>query len=135
MNEKPKVGVSVIIVKDGKVLLGKRIGSHGANTWAFPGGHLEFNESIEECAKREVLEETGLEIKNLKESIFTNDIFKEENKHYVTCFVISEYDSGKLKVKEPDKCLEWKWFDWHKLPKPLFLPVKNYILKEYNLLV
>ena len=46
----PKVGVGVVVVKDGKVLVGKRIGSHGAETWAFPGGHLEWNEKIEECA-------------------------------------------------------------------------------------
>ena len=60
MLEKPKVGVAVIVVKDNQVLMGKRIGSHGENTWAFPGGHLEFGETPEECATRELFEETGL---------------------------------------------------------------------------
>lgn len=132
---KPKVGVAVIIVKEGKVLLGKRKDTYSAETWGFPDGYLEFNESIEECAKRAVVDETGMKIKNLREGIFTNDIFKKENKHYVTCFVVCEYDSGKLETKNPEKYYEWNWFDWHKLPKPLFRPVKNYILKEYNLLV
>ena len=60
--ELPKVGVGVIVVRDGKVLLGKRRGAHGEGSWSFPGGHLEFNELLEICAKREAKEETGLEI-------------------------------------------------------------------------
>ncbi len=70
----PKVGVSVIIVKDGKVLMGKRKNAHGAGMWSFPGGHLEFNEEIEACVKREVREETGISIKNIRKLGFTNDI-------------------------------------------------------------
>ena len=54
--KRPKVGLAVIVYKDGKILMGKRIGSHGVNTWSFPGGHLEFLETFEECAKREVLQ-------------------------------------------------------------------------------
>ena len=46
----PKVGVGVIVRREGRILLGKRKGSHGENTWAPPGGHLEFMESVEECA-------------------------------------------------------------------------------------
>ena len=51
--DRPKVGVGVIVVKEGKVLLQRRRGAHGEGTWGFPGGHLEFKESWEECAKRE----------------------------------------------------------------------------------
>lgn len=65
MNERPKVGIGVIVRKEGKVLLGKRKNSHGAGSWAFPGGHLEYGESWEECARREVKEETGIAIKNM----------------------------------------------------------------------
>ena len=58
--DRPKIGVAVIVKKKDKVLLGKRISLHGKGSWGFPGGHLEFCESIEECAKRETKEETGL---------------------------------------------------------------------------
>ena len=73
--ERPKVGVGVIIVKEGKILLGKRKNAHGEGTWCPPGGHLELGESYEECAKRETFEETGLQIKNLQFITATNDIF------------------------------------------------------------
>lgn len=127
--QRPKVGVAVIIIKDGKVLQGKRKGSHGEGSWACPGGHLDFNESIEECAKREVLEEVGIKIKNIKKFTYTNDIFLQEGKHYITCWVKADYDSGEVKNLEPDRCEKWEWFEWDKLPEPLFLPEQN-LLKD-----
>jgi len=56
MEMRPLIGVASIVIKDKKVLLGKRKNAHGAGTWAFPGGHLEFNDSIENYAKRELFE-------------------------------------------------------------------------------
>jgi len=47
MGGRPYIGVGVCVVKDGKVLLGKRQNAHGDGCWCFPGGHLEFKESIE----------------------------------------------------------------------------------------
>jgi 8-oxo-dGTP diphosphatase len=132
MQNRPAIGVAVIVMKNGKVLLGKRINSHGSGTWAFPGGHLEFNESIEDCAKREVFEETGLSIKSIQRVAYTNDIFEEEKKHYVTLFVVSEYDFGELQIKEPDKCERWDWFNWNEFPEPLFLSLKNLLGQEFN---
>ena len=122
-----RVGVGVIVVKDKKILLGERIGSHGSNTWSLPGGHMEFFEEINETAKREVKEETSLNICNIQTVGFTNDIFMDETKHYITLFVKADYESGVLRRMEPDKCLEWKWFDTDNLPQPLFLPLQNFI--------
>ena len=58
-----------------------------SGTLALPGGHLEFGESFENCAVREVLEETGLTIQNVRFLTATNDVMEEEGKHYVTIFM------------------------------------------------
>ena len=133
MDKRPNLGVGVIIVKDGKVLLGKRRNAHGAGCWCLPGGHLEFNEDIEDCARREAMEETGIQIKNIRFGPYTNDKFEKEEKHYVTLFVLAEYDSGDVVLREPEKCERWRWFEWDELPEPLFLPVENLLKQGFRI--
>jgi ADP-ribose pyrophosphatase YjhB (NUDIX family) len=60
---------------------------YNPGTWALPGGHLEFGETFENCAEREILEETGLAIRNIQFLTATNNVMPAENKHYVTVFV------------------------------------------------
>lgn len=120
----PRVGVGVIVLRKGFVLLGKRIGSHGAGTWALPGGHLEFGETVEQCATREVLEETGLTVQSITRGPYASNVFPEEGKHYVTLFVVAHSASGEPQLCEPNKCSSWQWFRWSELPKPLFQPLE-----------
>jgi 8-oxo-dGTP diphosphatase len=121
----PRVGVGVIVIRDGLVLLGKRRGSHGAGTWSAPGGALEFAEDILDCAARELMEETGLAASSLELGPYTNDIFKDEGKHYVTIFVVARGIQGNPTKLEPDKCEGWAWFKWGQWPAPLFQPMQS----------
>jgi 8-oxo-dGTP diphosphatase len=111
--------------------LGKRIGSHGENTWAFPGGHLEFGEKLEDCARRELFEETGMKIGKSIFFGFTEDFFKKENKHYLTFYFLTKDIDQIPKIKEADKCLEWKWFSINEIKKEenLFLSTQNFFKK------
>ncbi|MGB0898274.1 MAG: nucleotide triphosphate diphosphatase NUDT15 [Psychrobium sp.] len=129
MTSHVRVGVAVLIINQGKILLGERIGSHGAHTWATPGGHLEMGESIEACAAREVLEETGLEISSITQLGYTNDIF-DAAKHYITLYVTAKSESQDAVVMEVDKCTQWQWFDMTKLPTPLFKPMNNLLINQ-----
>ena len=122
---RPRIGVAVIIMRGERVLVGKRIRSHGSETWQFPGGHLEFKETVEACTKREVYEETGLVIENIRFGPYTNDIFEQDRKHYVTLFVLADCGNGEPEVREPEKCEKWEWRDWDDLPEPRFLPMAN----------
>ncbi|MCX0499377.1 nucleotide triphosphate diphosphatase NUDT15 [Erwinia billingiae] len=129
----PKIGVGVLIVREGRLLLGRRRGSHGADSWSAPGGHLEFGETPEECARREVLEETGLVVGRLAKVAFTNDFFIAEKKHYVTLFMLAEDIRGTPQRCEPDKCAGWEWCSADELPQPLFAPLET-LLQEGGLL-
>lgn len=126
---RPQVGVAVFIIKNDQILLGKRKNAHGAGTWSTPGGHLEWGESLEACGVREVLEETGLVIANIRRGPYTNDIFEIEHKHYITVYMIADYVSGVPELLEPEKCDAWQWFSGSCLPEPLFFPLQN-LLKQ-----
>ncbi|MEK9130056.1 MAG: NUDIX hydrolase [Patescibacteria group bacterium] len=129
---RPKIGIGVIVIKDGKILLGKRKNAHGEGAWCYPGGHLEYGESWEKCSRRETMEEAGIKIKNLRFGMVSNNIFKMAKKHYVTIFMVADFALGKVKAMEPHKCEKWDWFEWDKFPKPLFLPIIKQLKAGFN---
>lgn len=112
-----------MIWKDRKVLLTKRKGSHGAGEYAFPGGHLEYMESFEDCARRETKEECNIEIENIRFQ-FAANVRKYAPKHYVHIGLMADWASGEPKVAEPTKAEEWKWYDPENPPQPLFAMCK-----------
>ena len=116
---RPKVGIGVMVFRDKRVLMGRRKSSHGAGEWAWPGGHLEYMESFESCAKREVMEETGMEIENVRFNRLMN-LKVYEPKHYVDVGLIADWKSGEPEIREPHKCDGWEWFSMDSLPTPRF---------------
>ena len=136
-----RAGAAVMIVKDGKVLLGKRnvdpekAGSqlHGEGTWTLPGGKVDFGETIHNAAIRELKEETDLDAKKLELISVTDEIVHDA--HFVSMgFVCTEWE-GEVKTMEPEEITEWRWFPLDELPSPMFKPsakmIKNY--KENSL--
>jgi len=144
MNEQtkqnPGVGFGVMILNEGKVLLGHRHQDpekassllHGEGTWTMPGGKLNFQENLKEGAIREVFEETGIKVRNLKVISLSNDIVSDA--HFVTIGFLAEEFEGKAQVMEPDEITEWKWFNLDDLPSSLYFPsekiIKNYLAKK-----
>ena len=138
--QKPGVGFGVMILREEKILLGRRhqdpekasILLHGEGTWTMPGGKLHFQEKLKKGAIREVFEETGIKVKNFKIISVSNDIVSDA--HFVTIGFLAEEFEGEAKVMEPEEITEWKWFDLNNLPSPLFLPsekiIKNYLAKK-----
>jgi len=127
--DQPVIGVGVCIVKDGKVLLHKRKSKHANGRFAFPGGHLEKNESLKYCALREVKEEAGnIVVANLRLWTLINAFFPDEDKHYLVPIMICKYIHGEPEVMEPDKNEFWNWYDWSDLPSPLMPGIEK--LKE-----
>ena len=121
-----RVGVGIILLKGKKILLGKRKSPLGKGEYAGLGGHLEFGESIEECAKREAREEAGIEIKNIK-FLCLSSLKKYKGKHYIDIGLKAEWVKGKPKVMESEKCEGFEWYDLNNLPDPLFAAGYNYL--------
>ena len=137
----PRIGIAVFILhlvpdtqpQQYKFILGRRLGSHGSNTWALPGGHLEHGESFEACAIRETLEETDLDIHDVRFLTVTNDLMpnlKDDRGgvlHYATIFMVARVKAADaqaevagdgmpvVKVMEPLKCAGWEWVSWEEM--------------------
>lgn len=129
MNTKVGVGVAIIDYVDGKahVLLGKRKGSHGEGEWAFPGGHMEYMESFEDAAHRELIEEIGpsVSVTNMEVCSVTN-LKSYAPKHYIDIGMTCRFISGDIKTMEPDKVESWQWVAIDQLHKlKLFATVLN----------
>lgn len=120
-----QVGVGVYIVKNGKVLIGKRKAKLAFGTYAAPGGHLEFGETPIECAIREAKEETGLDLKKVFTGPYATDLL--EGKHYITLstFAVCPEDQ-EPQVLEPDKLESWFWADWNEIPEPQMISLVNF---------
>jgi 8-oxo-dGTP diphosphatase len=132
----PLVGIAVIVVNPihhpDCVLISERLSSHGKGSYQLPGGHLEYGESFEECAKRELAEETNLNCSSFKLIHVTKTIFSEEEeeggpKQYVTLFLKGIIDDDStLKCLEPQKNSDWIWTKWNDLKNlKLFAPLKQ----------
>jgi 8-oxo-dGTP diphosphatase len=103
------VGVGSVVYEDGRVLVLRRTGAHGAGTWGLPGGHQEFGESPEDTAVRETLEETGLVVRPTVRLGFTDDPMPEIGRHYVTLFVGCARVEGEAELREPGKATALAW--------------------------
>ena len=114
----PRVGVGVAFVREGQVFLARRQGSHGDATWGSAGGHLEMGESLEQCARREALEELGVTVGELRFLCVSNIL--AYGKHYVDIEFLGEIGGQEPRLAEAGEFSESGWFPLDELPQPLF---------------
>ena len=99
---RPTIRAAAILIENGCILLVKQEVT-ATRHWSLPGGHLEFGETLEQCLKREVREETGLDIK-VTELIYVTDRFHGHDHVVHMSFLIERTDNSVLS-------LEWKHAD------------------------
>jgi len=115
-----RTAVAALIVDDkGRLLTGVRCGKRGNGRIAVPGGAIDFGETIKAAAKREVLEETNLNVTILPYSKVQTELFVTEHvdgdDHFITLFVEARIIGGELQNCEPDRCEGWEWLTYDRL--------------------
>jgi 8-oxo-dGTP diphosphatase len=121
------VGLAVVDLT-GRILLGKRKATHGAGAWALIGGWMRHGETFLDTAKREAMEEAGLEIHRARVVSSVTTIFPDDDIQSVTIFIVSDYGdwSGTPENREPHKLDgDWKWVNPHLPPEPRFKPIAD----------
>jgi len=127
----------VIVHKNGKILLQQRKDN---KCWGYPGGHIELGEVVEEAAKRELREETGLTANNLTLfGVFSgpklHHIYPDGNEcYFIDIVYICDDFSGKESL-QAEECLNLQWFDINNLPQnlsPPIIPALTRFVKNYK---
>lgn len=125
-----RVVVYVLVMRNNRILMGKRKGGFGEGEWAMPAGHLEFNEAFEECARRELQEETGLTADRFdfvalrNQHCYTSKASGFTPRHYVILGMVARDVQGEPRLTEPNRCFGWEWIDPNAPPEPMFEPAR-----------
>ena len=107
-NERPSIVVSALIEKDNKFLLVKEVLESGKEYWIIPGGKVEFGENLLEAVKREIKEETNLDIEIKKFIDFQEAIVPQYNYHTIIFFYHAFPKNEKLILE--NKIIEANFF-------------------------
>ena len=124
--------VAVVVTHARKVLFGRRKTASGGLEWQLPGGWIKMGESPQQAARREVLEETGLLLRDLGFVGTTSNVFSAHN-HSISLYFEAEcVDEDSLIVDEREKCSDWEWKSWAEVTENLFLPLALLKQTEYR---
>ncbi|MDF2434655.1 MAG: 8-oxo-dGTP diphosphatase [Mucilaginibacter sp.] len=117
----PVVGVGAILLRrDGRFLIGRRIKPGEPESWCLPGGHVEAGETFEQAAVREIAEESGLE-RVSRATVFAAVLRTGADRTHLTAGVVALADPEESPgTPEPEVFDRWVWADPASPPRPLF---------------
>lgn len=119
----PRVGVGVVVRRDGRYLLGLRQGRRGSGSWSTPGGEVLASETVLACAVRELREETDLLAEHPRVVGQSVNVLDDGTRWYSVFVSVEVRADNEPRLLEPAKCQVWGWFEPSLLPEPLFPPV------------
>lgn len=124
------IGVSagaMIFNEAGELFLSKRSQNtkNEKGHWETPGGGVDFGETLEDAARREIMEEYGAEIDIIEQWPAGDHIIPDEHQHWVATTFLAKFKEGQEpKIMEPEKCDAIGWFKLTELPQPLSIITK-----------
>ena len=131
-NQVVACGVAVVVTHRQQVLFGKRKSTAGGFVWQLPGGWVDPGESPQQSARREVSEETGLQLGELQFVGVTSNVFSPRNHSLSLYFEAECADVESLKPVEGDKCHAWEWKCWAEVTENLYLPLRLFKQTDYR---
>ncbi len=119
MPQQPRLGCGAAIVRDGQLLLVKRLQHPEAGHWGLPGGKVDWLEPVEQAMRREIFEELGLTLQGVSLLCVVDQIDPTREEHWVApVYLASAPDMAPCNL-EPHKHGEVAWFELDRLPQPL----------------
>ena len=106
--DRPSVTVDIIILKDNKVLLIRRGGHPCIGKLAFPGGFVEPNEDVYQAAVRELMEETCLKVRNLKQLRVASEPNRDPRTRIITVPFLADVENAEA-ISASDDAMAAKW--------------------------
>ncbi|RDH82363.1 MAG: ADP-ribose pyrophosphatase [endosymbiont of Galathealinum brachiosum] len=129
-NDYVTAAVATLVIRNRQLLLGKRFNKESFEGWQCPGGYLYKGEEIEPAASRHCLQKAGIQIEQLRSASYSNNVFSEYH-HTVTLYIVAEAFQVQDRKKFESEKIQWSWFDFDRLPEPLFLPLQNVLKAEW----
>ncbi len=115
----PGFGCGLAIMRDGKLLLYKRLKAPEAGHWNIVGGKVDHMERSELAARREAEEESGLSIHSTRFLCLSEQLIEADRQHWISMIYVTDDFSGEPQLTEPDKLSDIGWYDLDALPEPL----------------
>lgn len=115
----PGFGCGLVVVRDGKILLYRRLKAPEAGYWNIVGGKVDHMERSEAAARREAEEESGLKIRSSEFLCLSEQVIEADRQHWISMIYVTRDFSGEPQLVEPDKLSEFGWFSLDALPQPL----------------
>lgn len=127
------VGVGAIIIRDGRLFLSQRgpLAKNERGLWEFPGGSVEFGETLAVALRREMREEYGIEIRVGELLDVADHILPDEGQHWVSPSYLCELTAGEPEIREPGKCSQIGWFMPDEVPGNL-TQITRYNLENFK---